>query len=300
MQNSLAEQAVHDSIRNNDRRYIEGLAKLNELRAHHQNLNSQQLESSIVSIHEHQIAGHSVPQQRSLETSLLEKGRDRALEEFRGHQVKADAYLILSGRYHELGLESKADAYKERGTLERATTRGFQAIIEAYDKKLTALGVSNPTIEELNRRQAGYRDLESAEKFLESYKGDYNICCEHTIEVQKAEETLQKLNAQPATNSLTPAEKNQFEKETHQRDKFMRMAENEALNAATSFRHFQSEIQSTEKSYDSFSREPIEQPLQEHEDPLQEPTATGSEHRMNRLAVGMVVCQTLKVLDHEL
>lgn len=300
MKHSLAEQAVHDSTGNKAQRYFEGLAKLGELRALHQCLNDHHPESSVVSVGENHIASQPVPRQSSLETALLEKGRSRALEEFSAHQIKAHAYLTLAGRYRELGLESKADAYNERGNLERATTRGFHAIIEAYDKKLAALGVANPTIEELHSRQTRHRDLDSAEKFLESYKVDYAICCEHTLEVQKAEETILKLNGQPATNSLTSAEKNQLEKETHQRDRFMRMAENTALNAATAFRHFQLEIQSAEKSFDSINRERMEQPMQEQEEPVPEPNTTGSEPRMNRLAMGMVVCQTLKAMDHEL
>jgi hypothetical protein len=78
------------------------------------------------------------------------------------------------------------------------------------------------------------------------------------------------------------------------------MAEMEALNAAVSFKHFQKEIQSAEKSYDAFNRTLNGNLSPEHAKDSQDLSPTGSESRMNRLAVGMVVCQTLKVLDHEL
>jgi hypothetical protein len=60
------------------------------------------------------------------------------------------------------------------------------------------------------------------------------------------------------------------------------------------------EIQSAENSYEAFNHAITDKETPEHSQDAQEPSQTGSERRMNRLAVGMVVCQTMKVLDREL
>ena len=301
MQRNSAAQAINSPIIERDRRYFEGLAKLNEVSTLHQSLNGQQLDIADASISKDPSVENPVPQKKtSLETALLEKGRSRSMEEYIDHQAKADAYLMLADRYKSLGMEDRADACNERGRLERATTRGFQSVIEAYDKKLTALGVQKIPAAEPKNLHEGRRSLESAERFLESYKSDYSTCCEHTNQVLKAEIAMKKLNDQLVVRPPTPVEKKQFEEALNQRDKSARMAEYEALNAATSFKHFQSEIQSVEKSCNALSKAMREKPAPEHEQISQDPALAGSDRRMNRLAMGMVVSQTLKVLDREL
>ncbi|MBN1566806.1 MAG: hypothetical protein JXA73_03100 [Acidobacteria bacterium] len=301
MQHTQDAQAVNDPMDEKAQRYSEGLAKLGQLRALHRSLNGQQLENGGIAINENSFSGNVVvPKKTSLEITLLEKGRSRALEEYNDHQIKTEAFMTLAGRYRALGLETQANAYNERGHLENAATKGFQAVLDAYDRKLDGLGVANAPEQAPKNLNMTYRSLQSAERFLEGYTSDISICCAHTLEVLKAEELLQKLETDQAARQLTPDEQKRFETAMSQRDRFVRMAEREALNAAISFKHFQKEIQSAEKSYDAFSRALTGNHSPEHSQDPQDPSPIGSESRMNRLAVGMVVCQTLKILDREL
>lgn len=298
MQHTQDVQAVKDPMDEKARRYSEGLAKLGELRALHRSLNSQQLENGGISIKENSLTGNAIVKKKtSLEIELLEKGRNRAFEEYNDHRIKTEAFITLAGRYRALGLETQANAYNERGHLEDAATKGFQAVLDAYDKKLDGLGAVKTPKEAPKSLNMTYGNLQSAERFLEGYTSDISVCCAHTLEVLKAEELLKKLETDQAARELTPTEQKQIEMATNQRDRFVRMAEREALNAAVSFKHFQKEVQSVEKSYDSFSRVLTGNHSPEQS---QDPSPAGSESRMNRLAVGMVVCQTLKVLDREL
>jgi hypothetical protein len=299
MEHKPDEQAINDPTDEKARRYSEGLAKLGELKALHRSLNGRQLEEGIIAVNDGN-PGRNVQKKTSLEISLLKKGKNRAVEEYNDHLIKSEAFSTLAGRYRALGLETQANAYRARGSLENAATRGFKAIIEAYDKKLTDLGVALPLSEAPQNLHTSYRNLESAQRCLEGYTNDISMCCANTIEVLKAEEVLRKFNADQAAHTLTPAEQDQYEEVLRQRDRFVRMAEREAINAAVSFKHYQSEIQSAEKSYEAFNYAISGKDAPEHEQDSQEPNQTGSERRMNRLAVGMVVCQTLKVLDREL
>jgi hypothetical protein len=301
MQHSLAEQAINDSKNIENHQYSKGLAKLGELRARYRELNGRQLEDpSDRDAANSSASGFTRPKKTSLEIELLEKGRDRALEEFSGHQVKAEAFQMLSGRYRELGLESQSDAYLERGQLESAASRGFQAVLEAYDRKLSEAGIEKRPLEIPANLHTAYRSLELAEKFLDGSKSDYGACCDYSIQVLRAEETLKKLESKLVSRPLTPVEKEQFGKTAAERDRFLRMAEREAINSALAFEHFRSEIQSAEQAHNVFSRALTHESSPEQTRVLQEPLPAASEGRMNRLAVGMVVCQALKVLDREL
>lgn len=301
MQHSLAEQAINDPKIIENHRYSEGLAKLCELRARYRELNGQQLQGpSDRDAANLSATGFNRPKKASLEIELLEKGRARALEEFNGHRVKAEAFQLLSGRYRELGLESQSDAYRERGQLEGAASRGFQAVLVAYDRKLSELGIEKKPSEIPQNLHMAYRNLDMAERSLDGSRSDYGVCCDHTIQVLRAEETLKKLEPDLINRPLTTVEKEQFGKAAAERDRSMRMAEREAINSAVAFEHFRSEIQSAEQAHNAFSRTltPESNPEQTRE--LQDPLPAASEGRMNRLAVGMVVCQALKVLDREL
>lgn len=301
MQHSLAELASNDLKSNEHHRYSEGLAKLGELRALYRELNGQKLEGlSNRDAANPPVSEFTRPKKTSLEIDLLEKGCARALEEFNAHQVKAEAFQLLSGRYRELGLESQTDAYRERGQLECAASRGFQAVLEAYDRKLSESGIEKRPSEIPKNLHMAYRSLDLAEKFLDGSKSDYGVCCDHTIQVLRAEETLKKLESNLLNRPLTPVEKEQFGKAAAERDRFMRQAEREAINSAVAFEHFRSEIQSAEQAHNAFSRALTLESSPNQTRELQGPLPAASESRMNRLAVGMVVCQTLKVLDREL
>ena len=221
------------------------------------------------------------------EVTLTEKGRNRALDEFIDHQIKAEGFLMLAGRYKLLGLEIHADSYNEQARMETATTRGFQAVIKAYDRKLEDLGIRRITREESvstnqNRRNLQYADLEAG-----SQNSDPSKFYRHTEEVRKVEETLQKLEVKLAAGGLTPLEKKQFGEAVDRRERGMWRAEKEAFSIAASRIHPQLENQTAEKIGDMPGRSGSNNPAK-------------SRRRMNRLATGVIISQTLKVLDHEL
>jgi hypothetical protein len=282
-----------------DPRFTEGLAKLGELRALHRDLSARQSESHVIANKEKASdRSPAIPNDASLETELLRKGRARALEEFYDHEIKAHAFSILAGRYKTLGMETQADAYSERAQLESATTKGFHAVIEAYDNKLNAAGIAPSSIKESKNLNLAWRSLDSAENFLEGVKADYALCCEHTDKALKAVETIKKLEADMASRSLAPDERKLMGEASMQRDTFLRMAERKALDAATSYRYFQAQLQSAEKICESCNRTISGKHLPEQTSLHPAPAVT--EQRMNGLTAGMVISQALKALDHEL
>jgi hypothetical protein len=264
----------------NDLRYSDGLVKLRTLRALFSNLKD-------IPRHENVMPVQADPPTR--EAGLLEKCRNRALDEFNDHQKRAEAFHLLTDRYQALGLNDLADAYRDQSHLEKATTRGFESVLKAYEKKLEDAQFRGVVPEEPKG------DLERAEQYLESYNSDRKSLEEHTVRVLKADQTIQKLNAELVHRPLAPAEKQQFEAAVDERDRFIRMAEHSAGNAALSYRGFQAETQVAAKNYDSLSRS-------NHADLEKTGTddRTPGSGRMNKLALGVVVYQTLKVLDHEL
>jgi hypothetical protein len=217
---------------------------------------------------------------------LLEKSRNKALIEHDSHELKAEAFQILSARYRASGLEIQADAYTDHAQMESATTRGFQAVIDAYNQKLEGCGIKKAGGEE----RPISNNLEAIEQNLERYNTSYSKCWEHTLQVLESDGMLQKLQSVLVDRSLTVAEKEQFKEAANQRDKFIRLAEKEALSAAESYKSFQSEIQSAEKAFDIHSRALKDNPL----------NPARSEQRRKSIATGMIVYQTLKVMDREL
>ena len=89
--------------------------------------------------------------------------------------------------------------------------------------------------------------------------------------------------------------------ESNQRDKFMCLAEKEALGAAESYKTFRLKTQLADRTHDSLTHQsPGIASEMRGDDRSNSNGSTHSQGRMNKLAVGMVVCQTLKVLDREL
>jgi hypothetical protein len=275
------EVAIKDPIQgSNDPRYTDGLVKLRTLEALHGHLDAEP-QSHAVPVHS------DPPIQKNSESVLIEKCRNRAFAEYHDHEVKAEAFLMLSERYKALGLDAQANAYNDQARLECATTRGFQSVVKAYDKKLEDLGFHGAA------NKAG--SLEAARQHLERYDRDRRAFEEHTLGVEKAEETLRTLEPKLVDRTATSAERKQFQEALYQRSRFERMAERDALNDAQSYKSFGLEIQSVEKSYDAFShstRDDLEKTGIEN-------SQTNSQ-RMNKLSLGVIVCQTLKVIDHEL
>jgi hypothetical protein len=287
------------SVEEIEKRYSDGVAKLGEIRALQRNLSAQHTETFVVPHNENSpVQSPAIQKDTSLETNLLKKGRARALEEYFDHQIKAHAFSILAGRYKTLGMEPKADAYGERAKLESATTKGFHAVIEAYDKKLGEAGVATQPIEQRKYLNTSSRSLDSAETFLEGLKAEYATCCEDTAKVLKAEETIKKLDPDLLSRPLTPDERKLLSEALAQRDTFIRMSERDALNAAKSYQRFQSQIEYAEKACKSLNQTNSGKQLPEQTSQNHAPTT--SDPRMKRLATGMIICQTLKTLDHEL
>jgi hypothetical protein len=265
----------------NDVRYSDGLVKLRTLRALFSNLKD-------VSPHENVIKPiEAEPPTR--EAALLEKCRNRALDECNDHQKKAEAFHLLSDRYRALGLKDLADTYRDQSHLERATTRGFESVLKAYEKKLENAHFRGI----LPEKPKG--DLERAGQYLENYNRDRKSLEENTLRVLKADQNIQKLNAELANRPLNPVEKQQFGAAAAERDKSIRMAECNAGNAALSYRGFQAETQAAAKHYDSLSHSS----QADLEKTGTDDRGPGS-GRMGKLALGVVVYQSLKVLDHEL
>lgn len=284
----------------NSQPYFEGLMKLRSLAA---NLNGLPPEKRVLS---QNLREHSAPEPaKSEKLILLEKSRNKALIEHDSHEIKAEAFQILASRYRALGLEAKAHLYDEGAQMERAATRGFQSVIDSYDKKLEDSGFRQHMPEDRTRIDSVQTELGSAERHLEEYKSSYSRCGELTLRVLESQRILQILENGLTKRSLTTAEKEQFEDAANQRDKFMRLAEKEALKAAESYKNFRAEIQSVEKYCDVLNRAPSSNESHLEKPDLKNSRAdsngpTQSERRMKKLAVGMAVCQTLKIMDREL
>ncbi len=265
----------------NDPLYSDGLIKLRTLETLFDNSKDLPRQENVVE------AVQKNPPAR--EAGLIEKCADRALAEYQEHQKRAEVFHILSDRYRTLGLNDLADTYGDQARLESATTRGFQSVLKAYEKKLR----DAPSREVSHEESKG--DLKHAEQYLESYNNDRNALEEQTLRVLKLEEAIKKLQSELANHLPTHAEREQLNEVINQRERSIRMAEYEASNTVLAYRGFQRETQAAERNYDA---------LTTSNQPELKKTGTddhiSSPSRMNKLAVGVVVYQTLKVLDHEL
>jgi hypothetical protein len=299
--NSIDEAAKFQQIAErtedtNSRRYFEGLSKLSNLKA---NLSSLRSLNNVQPQELHQTA---LPESlKPDQTILLEKSRNRALIEHDSHELRAEAFQILADRYRAAGLDLQADLYDERAQMERATTRGFQSVIDAYDKKLEESGSPTVVTKEPIRPEMVQTELEAAERHLENYNSSYGKCWEHTLQVLEYQGSLQKLELGLRGGSLSTAETEQFKEAADLRNKLMRLAEKEAIGAAESYKAFRQKTQLADKAYDALNRQsPGMKSEMMGDDRSNSNGSTHSERRMNKLAVGMVVCQTLKVLDREI
>jgi hypothetical protein len=265
----------------NDQLYSDGLVKLRTLKALYENMKDLPRQEPVAT------AVQNDPPTR--EAGLLEKCRDRALAEYQEHQKRSEVFHLLCDRYRTLGLNGLADTYGDQARLENATTRGFQSVLKAYEKRL-----QDSQFHEVSR-QVSKGDLKHAEQYLESYNHDRNALEEQTLRVLKVEETSKKLQSELTNRLPTHAEKEQLSEASHQRERFIRMAEYEASNTVLAYKGFQREIQAAERYYDALTKS---------NEPGLEKTGTedrsSNPSRMNKLAMGVVVYQTLKVLDHEL
>jgi hypothetical protein len=261
----------------NDPLYSDGLVKLRTLKTLFENVKDIPKQENVVTS-----VRNDSP---SREDSLIVKSKDRALAEYQEHQKRSEVFHLLSDRYREVGLNDLAVTYGDQARLEGATARGFQSVLVAYEKKL--YGQVN--------HEGAKGDLKHAEQYLESYRGDRNAFEEHTLQVAKTEKAIKTLQNEVANRLPTHAEKELLTETIRQRERAIRNAEYEANNAVMAYRGFQREIQASERNYDALTKST---------EPELEKTGTDDRNpnpgRMNKLAVGVVVYQTLKVLDHEL
>ncbi len=268
---------MEEAMDRNDPLYSDGVVKLRTLKTLFEGLNN--IPPQEISVAPRR---DSTP---SREERLVEKCRDRAFDEHQEHQKRSESFHLLSDRYRELGMSNLAVTYGDQARLEGATARGFQSVLTVYEKKMPW---------EVSPFEAK-GDLNHAEQYLESYRGDRNAFEEHTLQVSKIEETIKTLQTQLADRPPTHAEKEQLTETIHQRERAIRNAEYEASNAVLAYRGYQREMQAAERNYDALTRS---------QEPELEKTGTDdrspNQNRTNKLAVGVAVYQTLKVLDHEL
>jgi hypothetical protein len=248
----------------NARRYFEGLVKLSTLQALHHNLIAKSHEhadrdASAAVNRDHgsktQI-GASKPtnQVKPSEIILIEKGRDRARAEYDAHQVKTEAFALLGDSYRRFANESLAHTYYERARLESASARGFDTVIKAYDKKLEDLGNPLPTKEVCLDIQIAFRSLQQADRHLEHYNHGYDRVWNYIRRVLANERTIQRLETTCSNRPESAVEHRLLIEAVDRGEKLKRLAETEAIDAATSYRNFQKEIESAEKVYDALSR----------------------------------------------
>jgi hypothetical protein len=188
------------------------------------------------------------------EIILTEKGRDRARAEYDGHQVKTEAFALLGDSYRRFANESLAHTYYERARLESASARGFGTVIKAYDKKLEDLDNRLPTKDVCPDIQRGFRSLEQADRYLEYYNHGYDRVWNYIRRVLANERTIERLETARSNRPESAVEHRLLIEAVDRGEKLKRLAETESLNAATSYRNFQKEIESAEKVYDALTR----------------------------------------------
>jgi hypothetical protein len=249
----------------NARRYYEGLIKLSTLQALHHNLIAKSHErarqdASTAINRDHgsksQI-GASKPTNQvnpSPEIILTEKGRNRARAEYDAHQVKTEAFALLGDSYRRFANESLAHTYYERARLESASARGFDTVINAYDKKLEDFGNPLPAKEVCLDIQIAFRSLQQADRHLEHYNHGYDRVWNYIRRVLANERTIQRLETTCSNRPESAVEHRLLIEAVDRGEKLKRLTETEAIGAAISYRNFQKQIESAEKVYDALSR----------------------------------------------
>jgi hypothetical protein len=232
-----------------NKRYDEGAAALAKLIAAAHIINNQ--EPRIDPAHTNGFhAERTTPGKFSEENALL-NSRDIFREKLMEHEAKHEAYLMLSERCKSSGLESDSNAYNVRAQMETATSQGFQAVMKTCDKKLEDLGIH----QNAEKPQKLNYYLEAAERHLEEHKNSYVISSVYIQQVADNGKIVQQFDADKNTRSLSPDEMKQFAAALHQRDSYMTLAEQEAFKSGVSYKRFQFEINSAERSYEGLSLE---------------------------------------------
>lgn len=229
-------------------RYEEGKAELAKLitAAHI----PKSHERNTAHIPENSHAERTIPGKFSEENALL-NSCNIFHEKLMEHEAKREAYLMLSNNYKLLGLEGDANAYETRAQMEATTAQGFQAVIKSCDKELEELGIQQNA--EKPRTLKNY--LEAAQRHLEEHKNSHAISSVYIQQVSDSRTIIQQFETDKNIRLLSPDEMKQLSATLHQRDSYMTLAEQESIKAAVSYKKFQAEMNSAERSYEELSRE---------------------------------------------
>ncbi len=229
-------------------RYEEGKAELVKLITAAHILKSQ--ERNAMHVLENPQSERAIPGKYSEENALL-NSRNIFHEKLIEHEAKRDAYLMLSNNYKSLGLEGDANAYETRAQMEATTAQGFQAVKKSCDKELEELGIQQTA--EKPRTLKNY--LEAAQRHLEEHKNSHAISSVYIQQVADSRTVIQQFETDKNIRLLSPDEMKQFSAALHQRDSCMTLAEQESIKAAVSYKHFQAEMGSAERSFEGLGRE---------------------------------------------
>jgi hypothetical protein len=249
------------------RLYFEGLANISGLKAVHNQLvglahdkaRQEPVYEPIIRDYEgkartalHELATRVKP---STETPLLEKGLAKAQTELNAHRDKAGAHELLQFRYEELGKDDLSQGYQDQARLENATRRGLTTVVRAYEAKLKTFetGKTEAPLQLPNLREAE-RQLERAEQHLEASHKAHEKVQTATREVVEIQKTITHLEKESSSRSLTRTEQKVFREAVDQRERFIRAAEGQALNAVASYRQYQQSVKAAEQAYDALSR----------------------------------------------
>jgi hypothetical protein len=229
-------------------RYEEGKAELVKLITAANILKSQ--ERNAVYVSENPQSERTIPGKFSEENALL-NSCNIFHEKLMEHEAKREAYLMLSNNYKSLGLEGDANAYETRAQMEATTAQGFQAVAKSCDKDLEQFGIQQNTEKP---RSLNYH-LETAQRHLEEHKNSHEISSVYIHQVADSRTIIQQFETEKTINFLSPYEMKQYSAALHQRDSYITLAEEAAIKAAVSYKKFQAEMNSAERSYEGLSRE---------------------------------------------
>lgn len=232
-----------------NRRYEEGKVELAKLMAAVYKLKNQELSTGPIPSNSPR-AERAIPGKFSEENALL-NSRNIFHEKLMEHEAKRDAYLMLSNHYKSLGLEGDANAYEIRARMEATTSQGFQAVAKSCDKELEYLGIQ----QNAEKPRALNHHLEGAQRHLEEHKNSHAISSVYIQQVADNRTIIQQFETDKNTRQLSSDEMKQFSAALHQRDSYMTLAEQEAVKAAVSYKRFQVEMNSAERSYEGLGRE---------------------------------------------
>jgi hypothetical protein len=230
-------------------RYEEGKAELSKLIAEVHKIKNHEMSTEAIPSNSPS-ADRAIPGKFSEENALL-NSRNIFHEKLIEHEANHDAYLMLSNQYKSLGLEGDANAYEIRAQMEATTAQGFRAVAKSCDRDLEPFGIQQNT----GKPRTLKCHLEAAQRHLEEHKNSHAISSVYIHQVADNRTIIQQFETEKSIHFLSPYEMKQYSAALHQRDSHMALAEQEAVKAAVSYKRFQVEMNSAERSYEGLGRE---------------------------------------------